>query len=240
MKKETTYKTIKGTLLITLMFFFTIGFSQNSETKKVIKHNNDQEGSDVYVNNVFYQDGDLYLDLVNSAKATTFYVNGKIKNSENNKIESIKYLVVLDSSNFNMLVIPADKLSYIEFNLTNGTTKSSDYVYYSVNEPSYDYMINNVSSVNNQNNITVVKNSLNQPSTSSSASAITLNLKKGSELSIDIFDLSGHKVSSIAHGFYPAGTLEINLTDKSLPNGIYICKLISSGNNQSFKFFNRN
>ena len=212
-------------------------FSQNTSSVNVIKHNNAATDADVYVKNVFYQDGDLYLDLYNNAKATTFYINGKLNNSENNNIENIKYLIVLDSNNINMLVIPAENINYIEFNLTNGTTKSNDYIFYSVNSMNANYLVDKIATYNSNNNITIIGNTINQ---NSSASVIALELKKSADLSIDIFDLSGHKISNLANANYPAGRVDFKFTNNHLANGIYICRLSSQGNVKTFKFINKN
>lgn len=61
---------------------------------------------------------------------------------------------------------------------------------------------------------------------------ITLNLEKSKNVTITLFDIIGHKVSTIAQNEYSSGKNEIKYDATSLPKGMYFVK-ISDGNTNS-------
>ena len=224
MKINKTYTINKLTTLLFSVLLSGFAFSQNPNPVQIVNYDNNSNNPDVLVKNAFYQDGDLYLNLDNKVKATTFYVNGKYANADNNKVEKIKYLIVLDSNNLNQIVVPADNILYIEFNLTNGTTNNRDYIYYS----------NTIKTTNIENTTATKEIKLDvYPNPFVTTANIQIDLKNASDVKLAVYDLTGSKVNTVADSFYPSGKSTISLND-NLPSGIYFCKM-TAGNHTEIK-----
>jgi parallel beta-helix repeat protein len=54
---------------------------------------------------------------------------------------------------------------------------------------------------------------------------VSFRLEEGENISLEISDLQGTKVSTLAHGFYPQGDYNIPVTMGFLPSGIYMIRL---------------
>ena len=62
-----------------------------------------------------------------------------------------------------------------------------------------------------------------------SRTTIEFNLNKESNVSIEIFDLFGNKITTIHNGKLNPGTYHALFEPNGLANGIYICKVIVEG-----------
>jgi len=63
---------------------------------------------------------------------------------------------------------------------------------------------------------------------------MTLEGKKN--ISIDVYDLLGHKVSSVANGNYNSGKHSYSISTSKLNAGIYICNIVVDGAVKTMKF----
>jgi hypothetical protein len=73
------------------------------------------------------------------------------------------------------------------------------------------------------------------------ATTIMLTLKKPAEYSLEIFDLSGRKVSTVGSGSGAPGTIEFTLDSESLDtqSGVYLLKLTIDGKPSIFKLMRK-
>lgn len=221
-------------LIYILIFLFSINLTKASEpdSLKIINYNRDKSHPEVYVSNGFYLDGNIYLNLFNTAKAFTFYVKGKYISSENNKVLGFQYLIVLDSSNINQLVIPAEDIAMIEFAVTNASTKGYDYIYYSKKVTESNIMSSgNFSDKDEQSKMFYC--SYNK---SFSTADIVFSLKKQSEVRFELYDMSGRKVLNIAKAEFPSGKSSLKFSAAGIPSGIYFCLMYSESSRQTVKF----
>jgi hypothetical protein len=63
---------------------------------------------------------------------------------------------------------------------------------------------------------------------------MTLTSKKN--ITIDVYDLLGHKVSSVTSGTYNAGKYNFSINTSSLDAGMYICNIVADGAVKTIKF----
>jgi hypothetical protein len=54
---------------------------------------------------------------------------------------------------------------------------------------------------------------------------IRFSLPQPEEVLVDLYDLAGHKIATVAKGMFDAGEHEVSLSGGSLSNGIYICRI---------------
>jgi hypothetical protein len=73
------------------------------------------------------------------------------------------------------------------------------------------------------------------PNPVSKDATITLNLEKSQKVTITLFDMIGHKVSTIAQNVYSSGKNEIKYDATSLPKGMYIVKISDGATNSTLK-----
>lgn len=63
--------------------------------------------------------------------------------------------------------------------------------------------------------------SQNFPNPFSNETYITVNLAKGSQLNIEVYNLTGQKVYDKKYGYKPAGQTSLVIQDVDFPTGIY-------------------
>jgi hypothetical protein len=63
---------------------------------------------------------------------------------------------------------------------------------------------------------------------------MTLDSKKN--ISIDVYDLLGHKVSSVTNGTYNSGKHSFSISTSNLTSGMYICNIVANGAVKTMKF----
>jgi hypothetical protein len=73
------------------------------------------------------------------------------------------------------------------------------------------------------------------PNPVSSTATIALTLDKQQDLSINIYDLTGHKIAVIEKARYTAGENEIKYDASSLPNGMYFVQITDGKESTSLK-----
>ena len=78
-------------------------------------------------------------------------------------------------------------------------------------------------------------NAVNYPNPFNSSTVISFELRYSSDVTISIFDISGHEMENIHRSNLEVGTHKIRLNAKSYPTGIYIYKLDTSFGSQSGK-----
>jgi hypothetical protein len=204
----------KAAALILVLAGFT-GFSQSNNPAEVIHYGTDASKPSVYVKSAYVEDGTMFLDLYNSAKANTFYIYGKSLDKSTKSSTYFKYLIVLDSNNLNRLVIPADNIYSIECTITNGTTSNKDYIYYTSKSLATDTDVFSAEDAE----------IANYPNPFSNTTNFTFTMKKGADVNIEIYDLAGKKVSTVAEGFYAAGSSSIRFDSSEMPSGVYVCRM---------------
>jgi hypothetical protein len=73
------------------------------------------------------------------------------------------------------------------------------------------------------------------PNPVSKDATITLNLEKSKNVTVTLFDMIGHKVSTIAQNEYYSGKNEIKYDATSLPKGMYFVKISDGTTNSTLK-----
>jgi len=103
---------------------------------------------------------------------------------------------------------------------------------------SFDYIdilgaiATDIKSVNATSEITLnITNNLN-----SSASTIDYQLPKNGDVTLDIYDLSGNKITTLANGKQPEGIYSYPVGKQGLKSGMYIAKLTCNEYVTSKKF----
>jgi hypothetical protein len=74
------------------------------------------------------------------------------------------------------------------------------------------------------------------PAERSENATLELNLTSKKSISIDVYDLLGHKVSSVTNGNYEAGKHSFAVNTSTLDAGMYICKVVADGAVKTIKF----
>jgi hypothetical protein len=64
---------------------------------------------------------------------------------------------------------------------------------------------------------------------------ITLNLEKSRMVTIELYDLIGHKISTVSTGLLTKGEHKINASTANLSSGVYFCKVSSGNTSNSYK-----
>jgi flagellar hook assembly protein FlgD len=73
------------------------------------------------------------------------------------------------------------------------------------------------------------------PNPVSKNTTISLDLEKSQNVTISLFDMIGHKVTTIAREQYSAGINEIKYDASSLPKGMYFIQITDGNNSSSIK-----
>jgi len=73
------------------------------------------------------------------------------------------------------------------------------------------------------------------PNPLSTNASISFNLEKTQHITISLYDMTGHKVTTIAQNQYYAGKNEINYDATSLPKGMYFIQITDGVSNSSLK-----
>lgn len=75
----------------------------------------------------------------------------------------------------------------------------------------------------------------NYPNPFNPVTTIIFNLKKDSEIKVDIMSLTGEMVEVLAEGWYPAGNHSLSFEGRELSSGIYFCRLKTAGYEKMIK-----
>jgi cytochrome c peroxidase len=67
-------------------------------------------------------------------------------------------------------------------------------------------------------------------------SALEFNLPRGGDIQLDVFNLRGQRVQTLARGWYPAGMHRIDFGDRELASGVYLGRLVANGRIATAKF----
>jgi len=65
---------------------------------------------------------------------------------------------------------------------------------------------------------------------------LDMTLSGNKNVSIDIYDLLGHKVSSVTSGYFNAGKHSFSINTSDLEAGMYICNIVADGAVKTIKF----
>ncbi len=175
---------------------------------------------EVYVKNGFYKGGNLYLNLNNKAKATTFIVKGNYTGTKGES-NSFRYMIVNDTTNIEQLIVPVNDFKEISFSIANNKTEGVDFIYYSLESNTLTYQTNtSVLKTNNE------QSSFNiYPVPFNSSATISIDLKESSNVTLEVYDMSGKKISSLLEGNEINGKTTVTLNGDNLSEGIYFCKM---------------
>jgi len=75
----------------------------------------------------------------------------------------------------------------------------------------------------------------NYPNPFNATTTISFNLQHESRILLNVFDLTGRSVATLANGMIYAGLHQVQFNAGALPSGIYIYRLTSGNNSQSRK-----
>jgi len=75
----------------------------------------------------------------------------------------------------------------------------------------------------------------NYPNPFNPSTAIRLDLVKGGETSIRVYDVAGSEVALLHNGYLKAGSHSFTFSGASLNSGVYFCRLISGGSESVIK-----
>ncbi|KQC14473.1 MAG: hypothetical protein APR63_14200 [Desulfuromonas sp. SDB] len=84
--------------------------------------------------------------------------------------------------------------------------------------------------------ITTTTSSFYVPSLIMGGSVFSLSLSENSQVSVDLFDLTGRHVANLANGEFSAGQHAINFNGEDLSTGVYFISTNVNGETGSFKF----
>ena len=183
---------------------------------------------EVFVTSGFYQDGNFYLNLNNPARANTFYIKGSYANAINDVTKTFNYMIVLDSSNVDQLIIPLEQFYYAEFTITTNSTQGYDYICYSSNNNTNESnKTPQVLGINNISSSAVINSIANYPNPFIASTNFKVDLNRTSDIRIDIYDMTGKIISNVADGKFTAGVHTITYADEHLSSGIYLCRITS-------------
>lgn len=75
----------------------------------------------------------------------------------------------------------------------------------------------------------------NYPNPFNPATSIQYSIPKGTEVKLNVFDISGRRVASLVNGFQPAGEHKVSFNASNLSSGVYVYRLEASGHTLSKK-----
>jgi len=73
----------------------------------------------------------------------------------------------------------------------------------------------------------------NYPNPFNPATTVAFNLEKSSLLQLEVYNLTGQKVATLASGLWPAGMHQISWEATGMPTGVYIARLQANGQTQT-------
>jgi hypothetical protein len=74
------------------------------------------------------------------------------------------------------------------------------------------------------------------PASQNENANLDMNLTAKKNVSIDVYDLLGHKVSSVANGNFNAGKYTFSINTSTFNAGMYICNIVADGAVKTIKF----
>lgn len=75
----------------------------------------------------------------------------------------------------------------------------------------------------------------NFPNPFNPSTTISFSLRTSEHISLDLYNVLGERIMSIAEGKYPSGEQSVILDAKGIPSGVYFCRLQTAFNQQTIK-----